>query len=74
MRILFIFVLILSCAAILAFVSNLLNSGDRTNVDFTGGKRREDVSAGKELKNIFWFVQVNLMKYTRTDVTFIYRW
>ena len=73
MRILFIFVLILSCAAILAFVSNLLDSGDRTNVDFTGGKRREDVSAGKELKNIFWFVQVNLMKYTRTDVTFIYR-
>ena len=58
MKILFLIVLITSCAAILALISNLLNSGDVTDIDLNGQYRRENTGVGKELKNIFWFVQV----------------
>ena len=60
MRILFLFILISSCAAILALISNLLNSGDVTDIDSNGEIRRGNTSVGKDLKNIFWFVQVLL--------------
>ena len=58
MKILFLFVLISSCAAILALISNLINSGDINDIDLDVKYHRENSSIGKDLKNIFWFVQV----------------
>ena len=58
MKILSILVLITCCAAIFALISNALNSGDRLALNLNGEKHKGAAILGKELTNIFWFVQV----------------